>query len=207
MKRSPGIRLGARMSKKTRSWIVIASLAATLNMAAPALGAECDDVSVPDSAKVANADLVLNGLGIRKATFLKVKVYVAGLYLPQKSTDSAEILSANAPWQVALHFVRDVGASDMHDAFDEGFEKSAGDKLAALKDRIEALKASLTDFKEGDSLAFTHDPAQGVTVGVNGTNSSAIQGDDFADALLSIWIGKDPPNKEIKVGLLGGKCE
>ena len=89
---------------------------------------------------MANADLVLNGLGIRKATFLKVKVYVAGLYLTQKSADPAQILSANAPWQLSLHFVRDVDARDMREAFDEGFKKSAGDKLAALEDRIESFE-------------------------------------------------------------------
>lgn len=195
------------MAKKKHLRIIAASLAAPLIMATPALGAECSGVSVPDGTKVAGADLVLNGLGIRKATFLKVKVYVAGLYLPQKSADTAQILSANAPWQLSLHFVRDVDAKDMRDAFDEGFEKSAGDKLAALKDRIEALKTGLTGFKEGDYLAFAHDPAQGVTVDVNGAPSKTLEGNDFARALLAIWIGNDPPNEEIKVGMLGGKCE
>ena len=37
-------------------------------LGAPAFGAECLQVKVPDSVKAGGADLVLNGLGIRKAT-------------------------------------------------------------------------------------------------------------------------------------------
>jgi len=40
---------------------------------------------------------------------------------------------------------------------------------------------------------------------VNGAAKGTIKGDDFGKALLSIWLG-DPPNPEIKAGLLGGPC-
>lgn len=176
-------------------------------MSGPASGAECNGVNVPDSVNAANTDLVLNGLGIRKATFLKVKVYVAGLYLPQKSGDPVHILSSAAPWQLSLHFVRHVDASDMREAFDEGFKKAAGDKLQPLADRIETLKGGLADFKEGHYLSFTNDPAMGVAVDANGAGSKEIPGQDFAEALLAIWIGSEPPNAEIKTGLLGGACQ
>jgi hypothetical protein len=173
----------------------------------PAIGAECLEMKVPDTVKAGGADLVLNGLGIRKATFLKVKVYVAGLYLPQKSDDSGKIVGANQPWQLVLRFVRDVDASDIRDAFDEGFKKNAGDKLAALQKRIEDLNGRMVDFKEGQYLSLANDPAKGVAVDVNGTGGTAIDGADFAAALLAVWIGKEPPNEELKTGLLGGKCE
>ncbi len=41
-----------------------------------------------------------------------------------------------------------------------------------------------------------------VVAAVKGT----IEGDDFAKALLAIWLGGDPPNPEIKAGMLGGAC-
>jgi len=174
----------------------------------PALGAECLKASFSDSAKVAGTDLVLNGLGIRKATILAVKVYVAGLYLPQKSGDAGTIIGAKQPWQLVLRFVHDVDASDMREAFEEGFKKNAGDKLAALHPRIEALNARMVDdFKKGQYLSFTNDAAKGVTVDVNGAAGPAIEGADFASTLLSIWIGREPPNGDLKSGLLGGQCE
>ena len=186
-------------------------LLAVLSMAAaagiPASAATCRDIQFPDSAKVSGTSLVLNGLGIRKATLLRIKVYVAGLYLPKKAADAAAILAANGRWQLVLHFVRDVDASDIRDAFHDGFEKAAGDTLASLEKRIAALNAQVVDLKSGQSLTFTRDPAIGVTVDVNGKGGSTIEGADFADALLAIWIGAKPPNEDLKTGLLGGTCE
>jgi hypothetical protein len=194
------------MLTRVQHWAFVVALSGSVIPAAPTVGAECLDVKVPDSVKAGGTDLVLNGLGIRKATFLEVKVYVAGLYLPQKSGDSGKIIGANQPWQLALHFVRDVDASDIRDAFEEGFEKT-GDKLAALRPRIDDLNARMVDFKKGQYLSMANDPTKGVAVDVNGAAGSAIEGADFAAALLAVWIGEEPPNEDLKTGLLGGKCE
>ena len=194
------------MMKSAQRLALVAALAGSVIPGAPAIGAECLGVKVPDSVKAGGTDLVLNGLGIRKATFLAVKVYVAALYLPQKASDAAQI-HGGQPWQLVLHFVRDVDASDIRNAFEEGFKKNSGDKLAALQPRIETLDARMVDFKEGQYLSFTNDAAKGVAVDVNGAGGSAIEGADFATALLSIWTGREPPNEDLKAGLLGGKCE
>jgi hypothetical protein len=42
-------------------------------------------VALPDSITVESKTLVLNGMGIRKATIFRAKAYVAGLYLENKS--------------------------------------------------------------------------------------------------------------------------
>ena len=193
------------MRRATLVLLAASLLAASVDM--PASAATCRDIQFPDSVKVGSSELALNGLGIRKATLLRIKVYVAGLYVPKKATDGAAILSANGRWRLVLHFVRDVDASDIRDAFHDGFEKAAGDKLGALEKRIAALNAQVVDLKTGQSLTFTRDPAIGVTVDVNGKGGSTIEGADFADALLAIWIGAKPPNEDLKTGLLGGACE
>lgn len=195
------------MFKHLKALAFVVALFFPVALGAPTIAAECLGVKVPDSANVGNTNLVLNGLGPREATFLKVKVYVAGLYLPEKSSDAGHILGADKPWKLALHFVRDVDASDIRDAFESDFKNAAGDKLAALKQRIETLNAAMIDFKEGHSLAFTNDPAKGVSVDVNGAGGPEITGADFSSTLLSIWIGSAPPNKELRTGLLGGKCD
>lgn len=176
-------------------------------MGTPALGAECHEISFPDNVEAAGTSLVLNGMGIRKATMMKVKVYVAGLYLPQKSGDADQILGSDQAWRLALQFVRDIDASDFTDTIDEGFEKVAGDKLDGLRPRIEALKSQMVDIKEGQYLTYTYDPKEGLIVDVNGKPGAAIKGFDFAAAYLKISIGPEPPNKDLKSGLLGGKCE
>ena len=46
----------------------------------------------------------------------------------------------------------------------------------------------------------------GLQVDGNGTAKGTINGDDFGKVFLSIWPGAEPPNPEIKEGLLGGAC-
>jgi hypothetical protein len=173
----------------------------------PAFAAECREVQFPDTVKAGEADLVLNGLGLRKATFLGVKVYVAGLYLPQKANDAAQILGADRAWRLVLRFLRDVDGSDIRDAFTDGFDKSTGGRADALRPRLEALNAFVPDLKEGDRMAFTHLAGAGVAVEVNEAPKGAIDGADFAAAMLGIWLGPEPPNDDLKSGLLGGECE
>lgn len=198
---------GQDMLKRTQLLALFMSLSMTMMIGGPATGAECIGVQVPDSVKAGDTELVLNGLGIRKATFLNVKVYVAGLYLPQKSGDAGQILGTDQPWQLSLHFVRDVDASDIRDAFDDGFKKATGGKIEALSKRIDTLNAQMVDFKEGQHLSYAYEPAKGTVLDVNGKSGGTIEGADFATTLLKISIGPEPPNEDLKSGLLGGKCE
>jgi hypothetical protein len=169
-------------------------------------GKECKGVNFPDQAQVEGSTLTLNGLGLRQATFLKVNVYVAALYVVKASSDANAILGSNTPKELILHFVRNVGGDELKKAWDEGFVTNAKEQLPALKERIETLKGWMADMKTGQRLTFTHKPGAGVQVNVNGTVKGTIKGDDFARAFLSIWLGANPPNPGIKSGLLGGAC-
>ena len=62
------------------------AIAGTLYL--PACAAELAGVVMPEQVTVDGKTLVLNGLGLREATFLRVDVYVAGLYLEEKSQDA-----------------------------------------------------------------------------------------------------------------------
>ena len=65
----------------------------------------------------------------------------------------------------------------------------------------------MADMKSGERLSFTHKPGSGVLVEVGGAAKGTVEGDDFAKALLSIWLGAHPPNASLKAGLLGGPCQ
>lgn len=195
-------------SRGRARWLSAVLATALLVMAAePGEAAQCSEVGLADGATVGASALVLNGMGVREATIFSVKVYVAGLYLPAKSSAAEAILKAGGPWRLVLRFVRDVDGEDIAEAWEEGFEKSAGEGLGPLKDRLTTLMAMMPDLKEGQSLTFTHDPAQGVAVDVDGAAKGTIEGADFAAALLGIWLGPEPPNDGLKAGLLGGACE
>ena len=171
----------------------------------PVAAAECAGVAMPDAVTVNGQVLSLNGMGLRAATFLKVKVYVAGLYLTGKSADASAIIGSTQPWQLVLNFVREVDTADINKAWREGFEKNARDQLTALQDRIARLEGYMQDFREGSTLTFSHVPGEGTEIIVDGVRRGIIEGSDFGAALISIWLG-DPPNTGLKEGLLGGPC-
>ena len=188
-----------------RSLLVLVSLMIMLRVGTVA-GKECQGVTFPEQTQVQATPLTLNGLGLRQATMLKVNVYVAALYVGQQSTDAQAILASNTPKQLVLHFVRDVESADLKKAWDEGFAQNAKAQVPALKERIEQFKGWMVDMKSGQRMTLTHKPGAGIEVDVNSKVQGTITGDDFARALLAIWLGPKPPNPGLKSGLLGGPC-
>jgi len=166
---------------------------------------ECRGIQFPEQVQLAGHPLVLNGLGVRKATFLKVNVYVAALYVSHASRDSKSILDSAEPQQLTLQFVRNVSRDQLTNAWREGFEKVAKDQLPTLNARIDRLNGWMTDVKSGQRLTFNR-TGKSIEVDVNGVVKGTIEGEDFSRAFLSIWLA-DPPNAELKDGLLGGQCE
>jgi Chalcone isomerase-like len=192
------------LAQNLRAAALIAALATLA--AAPVYGKECKGVNFADQTQAGGTTLVLNGLGLRQATIMKVNVYVAALYVAQKSADANAILASNTPKELILQFLRDVGGADLSKGWQEGFDNNAKDQLPALKERIEKLKGLMADMKSGQRLTFVAKPSAGVEVNVNGTVKGTIEGDDFSKAFLSIWLGATPPNPGLKAGLLGGAC-
>jgi len=184
-----------------RTSLLLLSLAL---VATPALAKTKAGVTMPDELEVAGHHLILNGLGIREATMLKVDVYVAGLYVEAKSGDGNAISGNGTSKRLVMHFVRDVDRDDIAEAFSDGFEKVLGeDGAKKMEPRIKQLVAATRDMKKGEKLSFSYVPDVGTTLDVNGKASAPIPGADFAKAIFAIWLGKSPPNSGLKEGLLG----
>lgn len=168
---------------------------------------ECKAIDFPEHVQVNGTELTLNGLGMRKATFLKVNVYVGALYVTRASHDPQPLIDPGTPAELILHFVRNVGEGDLKNAWKEGFERVAKDQMAALAARVAMLNSWMSDIKTGQRLTFVRLPGMGIQVSFNGTVKGTITGDDFSRAFISIWLGKEPPNAQLKTGLLGGPCD
>lgn len=169
-------------------------------------GKECAGIAFPEQVAVGNDTLTLNGLGLRQATLLKVDVYVAAFYVTKTSDDASAILRSNTPKEIILHFIRDVDRSDLVKAWGEGFENNAGGQLPVLAERVAAFKDMMVDMEAGQQMRLVHAPATGIHVEVKGTLKGTVKGDDFAQALFSIWLGRHPPNADLKAGLPGSEC-
>jgi len=171
-----------------------------------ALAGECMGVKMADRASVGGRELVLNGMGVREATVLNIDVYVAGLYLEQRSTDGEQIAGSEQAKQMRLTFVRDVTRADMVDSIEKGFRSGAGAGYEKLASRFEQLKRAIPALKSGDTFFATYRPGSGLEVRHGQKHLVTLAGADFARAMFLIWLGKKPPNQGLKTGLLGGRC-
>lgn len=160
-----------------------------------------EGVRVPDTQLVSGTTVALNGVGLRTATFVKVKVYVMALYLETPDRNASAIIDSTEAARIELHMLRDVGAKDMRKAWSEGFENNYKGS-ADLSAELETLKAATSDLSEGDIMAFDFDGAT-VTVHHNGETTATIEGAELRRALMSVWLGDKPPNKGLKQGVLG----
>ncbi|NTV81652.1 MAG: hypothetical protein HGA24_09555, partial [Candidatus Aminicenantes bacterium] len=105
-----------------RRWMVFALL---LLLSGSSVGAgELAGVTLPDQVTVGGKNLALNGMGVRKK--MMIKVYVAGLYLEQRSADPAAIVGSDSTKRVVMHFTTNMATkSKMDDAWREGFEANS----------------------------------------------------------------------------------
>ena len=152
---------------------------------------------------VDGTELVLNGIGLRKK--LWVEVYVAGLYLPETTTDARTAIESPGPKKVVMHFLTDKATkSKMDSAWREGFEANAPQSSETLRASIDEFVDFFGDMKDGDVIELTMVPGVGTTATLNGTEVGVISTDDFGPALLSVWLGPEPPTEDLKAGMLGG---
>jgi hypothetical protein len=167
---------------------------------------ELEGVKLEPTVQVGGATLQLNGAGIRtRAVF---KVYVAGLYVPQKANSAAALLAQKGPRRVAITMLRSVDADTFAGSLNDGLRANLSEQqLAAMKTQIDALNANMKtigEAKKGDVIHFEFTPDAGTRVVVNGqARGAAIPGDDFFTAVLRIWLGDKPVDGSLKKGMVG----
>ena len=190
------------MEKKVKKWLIGIGLV----LAAAGVSAlEMNGVQVPDTAKVGAMDLVLNGAGVRTRAIFKV--YVGALYLPEKKTVAMEAIAVKGAKRVALHLLRDLSAEQVAGALDNMSDNLSDLEREKLSPQIADLKATMAavgEAKEKSLITIDFLPGAGTRVALNGTQKGkTIAGDDLYPALLKIWLGDKPVDRDLKSGMLG----
>ncbi len=169
--------------------------------------------------------LHLNGAGVRTKFFMNI--YVAGLYLAEKSSDAEEIINANKAMTVRLHIISAMlTSSTMITAIREGFERSLEGKTDIISKEIE-FTCSVFDeepTKVGDQYDIHFVPGVGISTSKNGkAYTYAAYKDDFnfnktksgrvsippgannifKKATFGIWLCDNPVDEALKDALLG----
>lgn len=177
-------------------------LAAALLAGLPALARELHGVKAAETITAGGKELKLNGLGLRKKAFFKV--YVAALYLESTSKDAAAILAADGVRRVEMTMLRDLDKGKIVDAVKDGFKKTAGEAgMPKLQERLDKFTAAIPDLKEGEKLTLMYVPGTGTSVTGGSGAAMSVEGKDFADALFSVWLGKEPVSESLRDGMLG----
>lgn len=175
----------------------------SLFLALPAGAGTLAGVTLPDKADAGGQSLVLNGLGLRSKFF--IKVYVGGLYLPQKEKSAAQVMSGDTPRRMVMHFLYSVNKDQMCDAWKEGLEQNTPKASAEVKKDFSTLCSWMEPIPKGHELVLTYVPGTGTQVEVNGKVKGILAGKPTADAILGTWIGPDPgPGADFKKAVLGG---
>lgn len=184
------------------------TMAAAMTVAGYAGAAEVAGVKLDDTIRVANQDLKLNGAGIRyKAIF---KVYVAGLYLAEKKSTVADVMSVPGARRVVIVPLRDISNEDFGRAFMSGIQKNS-DKAEKAKmimqlQRFGEMFAAIPELRKGDVLTVDWVPGTGTVININGKKSADPYPDiAFYNAILKIWLGDSPADSRLKPLLLGEK--
>jgi len=163
------------------------------------------DISFNEQISVESVEkpLLLNGAGIRYKFFFKI--YVGALYLPAKQNSANQILKTSQANRVVMHFLHDeVEKEKLVNAWIEGFEENIEETaFKALKDRLDKFNAMFSDVYKGDVVLLDYIPGQGTRVTIKGAQKGIIKGEDFNQALLSVWLGEEPVTDELKDAMLG----
>jgi hypothetical protein len=179
----------------------------SVTMVLPAAAAvDVSGYQFEDTNKVAGKDLKLNGAGMR--TKFVIKVYAAGLYLPEKSKVLAEIVKQDGPRRITLQMARDVSSEDFGKAFMDGLndnvDKAEKQKIVAQIGKFGEMFAGVDGLKKGDVLHIDWIPGSGTVCELNGKKLIENVPDiNFYNALLRIWLGDKPVDRSLKSALLG----
>jgi hypothetical protein len=179
---------------------------AALGAGGAARAAEVEGVKIDDKTRVANADLMLNGAGLRKRAFFKV--YAMGLYVPQKTSNAAALLEQPGPKRVAIHMLRDVSADAFNEALADGIRANHSDAdVKALEPRLKelgAIIAQVGEAKKGMAIHLDWTGSETQVLIQGKPTGKPIAGQDFYRALLRVWLGDKPVQDDLKKSLLGG---
>jgi hypothetical protein len=184
---------------------VLAGLFLSLAMGQACAAVEIGGHKYEDTLQVSGKNLVLNGAGVR--TKFIIKVYSAGLYLPQKEATVDGIMKTEGPRRMRLVMMRDVSSDDFGGAFMTGLNNNVSKedkaKIITQISKYGEMFAQLDAIKKGDVLDTDWIPGSGTQCYLNGKKIGSLIPDVlFFNSVMKIWLGEKPADSSLKAKLL-----
>lgn len=147
--------------------------------------------------------LVLNGIGVRKKYF--VSIYVAGLYLTDRSSAANYVIKMESPKRLVMQIIySEITKEKFVAGWNEGFEANHSTiEMNDLRGRLDTFNAYFETMHAGDQVVFDYIPGIGTRIMIRNKAKGTIQGVEFFQALLRVWLGDQPVTASLKHDLLG----
>ncbi|MES2236724.1 MAG: chalcone isomerase family protein [Pseudomonadota bacterium] len=199
--------------RKVLSAIFIFFIALALMAVTPVFAAvTVAGIKFDETAKIGGGDTVLNGAGVRGVMFLNA--YVIGLYLTTRQTDAAAAYQVPGAKRLRVVVLMESPAERLAQSLGKGIEKNHDtEAMVLLKPRLDVFKAALLtlgtahsgDVADFDWLPKGKNEKDGVLrLTINGKRyGEDIAGEDFYQALMTVWLGERPADRALKAALLG----
>jgi hypothetical protein len=173
-----------------------------LILASSARAAELEGVSLPNQQRIGHTELRLNGIALRTWSFLRVPVYVAGLYLVHPDSDPARILRSPEMKLLDIRFLRDVSRTKAQEAWREGFARNCTAPCELPEADEARFLAAVPAMRKGEQFSILFS-AEGAEITAAGRLIGRIANAHFATVMLASFIGPYPPTPQLKRELLG----
>ncbi len=188
-----------------------AVLALAAAAALPAHAVRYEGQDFPDTLQLGGSTLVLNGTGKRQVAIYSL--YLAALYLPQKTNTPDAIYAETGPkrleMRIVIPLVKDVSTQEFVKAISKGVNRNSTEaERAAVAERVKQFNTAIAEVgrvKKGDLLRIDYLPEQGGTIlSVNGKVwGKPVEGQDFYTAFLKVFLGDNNSDARLRAGLLG----
>jgi hypothetical protein len=173
---------------------------ACIMLASAINAAQIDGAYFEKTFKVNNTTLELTGAALLR--YWGFKAYVGAFYL-EKGSPVDEALSDRAK-RIEIQYKRPIKGKDFGPATNKMIAKNVdAATLKRLRPQIDYHNSLYEDVKPGDRYSLTYIPDKGTELALNGSPKGVIEGEEFAAAVFSIWLGPRPINKSFKKQILG----
>lgn len=160
------------------------------------------DAKLPDSWTLEGQPLALNGAGLREYGTFRVNVYAAALYLAQPQKSLEAILKTDTPRVIHLKIFRGASREDSIKAWGHYFEANCKAPCVVDKTALDAFNALIPPSKAGDTQTYIFRSGQ-LELLNNNTKLGIVKNAEFANLVLSTWLGAVPTTEGLKRALLG----
>jgi hypothetical protein len=164
---------------------------------------EIADVNFAGEKTVAGKTLKLNGVALRTKFF--IKVYAAGFYLENPTSDPEEAIDSEQVKQFYLHYLTSKAtAKKLQEGFKEAIIEANPPELVAQYQKEIDLYASWLDqdMAPGATSIATYVPGKGLTLVFKGREQGTIESPEFARMYFRYNLGPKA-DKKMRKGFMG----